>query len=104
MTLKLTLIAGSAIALAACGTTTTERALTGGAIGAGAGALVGSGSGEAGTGALLGGAIGAGVGAATTPSDRVRNRREYYDARTGRYYFRDPATGRFFYEDGAPYP
>jgi len=52
-----------ALAIAACGHTTTERAVTGAAIGAGTGAVL---SGTA-TGAVVGGAAGAAVGAATTP-------------------------------------
>ncbi|MBV8702186.1 MAG: hypothetical protein JO118_00610 [Acetobacteraceae bacterium] len=55
-----------ALALAGCGNTTGSRALTGGALGAGGGALLGGVTGlGAGTGALLGGAGGAGVGALT---------------------------------------
>jgi hypothetical protein len=53
------------LALAACGETRGERALTGGLLGAGAGAAVGSLSGNAGTGALIGGGVGA-VGGAVT--------------------------------------
>lgn len=53
--------------LAACGHTAGHRALTGGAIGAGGGAILGAATGlGAGTGALIGGAAGAGTGAATT--------------------------------------
>ena len=44
-----------------------QRAVGGGLLGAGAGAAVGSLSGNAGTGALIGGALGAVGGAATTP-------------------------------------
>lgn len=54
------------LALAACGETPGHRALTGGAIGAGGGAILGGATGlGAGTGALIGGAVGAGTGAAT---------------------------------------
>ena len=56
--------------LAACGTTTTDRAISGGALGAATGAagsaIVG---GNAGTGALIGGAAGAAAGALTNPED-----------------------------------
>jgi len=52
--------------LAACGTTVTERAATGGLAGAAVGAAV---DGSV-TGAVVGGAVGAGVGAAT--ADRRR--------------------------------
>lgn len=52
----------------ACGDTWGQRAVTGGAIGAGSGAVVGAVT-PLGVlpGALIGGAVGAGVGAATTP-------------------------------------
>jgi osmotically inducible lipoprotein OsmB len=56
--------------LAACGTSTTDRALSGGAIGAGAGALGGAVlGGSPVTGALLGGAAGAAAGGLTDSSD-----------------------------------
>jgi hypothetical protein len=45
-----------------------QRALTGGVIGASAGALIGSVNGSAGRGALIGGALGTLAGALTTPS------------------------------------
>ncbi|MDP1964082.1 MAG: bacteriocin [Reyranella sp.] len=52
----------------ACGDTWGQRAVTGGAIGAGGGAVVGATTGVGVLpGALIGGAVGAGVGAATTP-------------------------------------
>ena len=53
----------------ACGDTWGQRAVTGGAVGAGSGAVAGAlipGLGVL-PGALIGGAVGAGVGAATTP-------------------------------------
>jgi osmotically inducible lipoprotein OsmB len=63
------LLLGLSFSLAACGHTTGSRALSGGAIGAGAGAIVGGATGlGAGTGALIGGAGGAGAGALTTPN------------------------------------
>ena len=55
------LILISCLTLAACGTTSEDRAASGGLIGAGAGALVGATVGLPATGA----AVGAGVGAAT---------------------------------------
>ena len=62
----------SALALAACGRSPGDRALSGGLIGAGTGAaiggIVGGGSGAA-TGALIGGGVGAVGGAATSPRD-----------------------------------
>ncbi len=51
-----------ALSLAACGSSQSDRAISGGAIGAGAGAV---GSAVFGGSALTGAAIGAGVGAAT---------------------------------------
>jgi hypothetical protein len=66
----LTLAAGITLALAGCGQTTGERALTGGLIGAGGGAaigaLAGGGTGAA-IGAAAGGLTGAAAGALTTP-------------------------------------
>ena len=64
--LKTSMIVGL-LALAACGQTTGDRALSGGAIGAGAGAVGGALAGSPGTGALIGGALGAGTGALTSP-------------------------------------
>ena len=55
-----------AFSLAACGRMPGTRAVTGGLLGAGGGAAVGSATGlGAGTGALIGGAGGAGAGALT---------------------------------------
>jgi osmotically inducible lipoprotein OsmB len=63
------LLLGLALGLAGCGRTEGSRALSGGAIGAGAGAIVGGATGlGAGTGALIGGAGGAGAGALTAPN------------------------------------
>ena len=61
----LVLATAGTLALGACGSSTSDRALSGGAIGAGAGAVGGALLGSPGTGALLGGAIGAGAGALT---------------------------------------
>lgn len=60
----------SALSLTACGSSTTDRALSGGAIGAGGGAAAGLLFGSPGTGALIGGALGAGTGA-LTDSDQI---------------------------------
>jgi len=60
----------SLLALGACGTSTSDRALSGGAIGAGAGAVGGALLGSPVTGALIGGAVGAGAGA-VTDSDQI---------------------------------
>ncbi len=55
------------LALAGCGQTTGDRAISGGLIGAGTGAAVsGLTGGSLGTGALLGGAVGAAGGALTS--------------------------------------
>lgn len=57
------------LGLVACGNTPGQRALSGGAIGAGGGALLGVATGGSPlTGALLGGAGGALIGAVTTPT------------------------------------
>lgn len=56
------------LALSACGQTKGERALSGGAIGAGAGAVGGAlMGGDPVTGAIIGGAAGAATGALTDP-------------------------------------
>ncbi len=55
------------LGLAGCGYSPGHRALTGGAIGAGGGAIIGAATGMgAGTGALIGGGAGALTGAATS--------------------------------------
>ena len=58
------------LAVAACGSTKTDRAVSGGGIGAGVGAL-GSAitGGNPVTGAVVGGAVGAGAGALTKQKD-----------------------------------
>lgn len=55
------------LGLAGCGYTTQERAISGGALGAGAGAAVGAIADEPLAGAIVGGALGAGTGALTSP-------------------------------------
>jgi uncharacterized membrane protein len=55
----------SLVALGACGSSTSDRAISGGGIGAGAGALGGWLVGAPVEGALIGGAVGAGTGALT---------------------------------------
>lgn len=58
------------LSLSACGTTGTDRALSGAGIGAGAGAAVGAVTGMGvGTGALLGAAAGGAVGGLTDSDD-----------------------------------
>jgi hypothetical protein len=65
-TLALALTTG--LALSGCGTTQSDRALSGGLLGAGSGALIGSLYGAAGKGAIIGGLGGALIGAATNPN------------------------------------
>jgi osmotically inducible lipoprotein OsmB len=66
--IKLILITTVLLSVTACGNTWGQRAVTGGAIGAGSGAAIGAVTGVGVLpGALVGGAVGAGVGAATTP-------------------------------------
>jgi len=65
---SLVVLAVAALGLGACGRTPGDRALSGGLLGAGAGAAVGSLSGNAGTGALIGGGAGAIGGAVTSPN------------------------------------
>jgi hypothetical protein len=55
--------------VSACGTTSSDRALSGGLLGAGTGAIIGSVTGSAGNGALIGGLGGAAVGALTSSRD-----------------------------------
>ena len=55
--------------VAGCGTSTSDRALSGGGLGAAGGAVIGSLVGAPFAGALIGGAGGAATGALTTPSD-----------------------------------
>ena len=64
------MIAGAlAVSLSACGRTPGERAVSGGLIGAGGGALIGAATGGSPlTGALIGGGVGAIGGAITAPS------------------------------------
>jgi osmotically inducible lipoprotein OsmB len=65
---SLLLLAG--VSLAGCGYSPGSRALSGGAIGAGAGAIVGAVTGIGpGAGAAIGGGVGAIAGAATNPHD-----------------------------------
>lgn len=108
----------SALALMAAACTQSgniERGALGGAVlGGAAGAIIGNntGSGDAGQGAAIGAAIGAAGGAYAGCVRDGRcgagggnvNRRESYDARSGRYYFRDAQSGQYFYENGQPYP
>ena len=65
---KYTVLVGVLFGITACGDTWGQRAVTGGGIGAGSGALLGVVAGfNPLLGAVVGGAAGAGIGAATTP-------------------------------------
>lgn len=60
----------AAFSLAACGTTPTERGLTGAGIGAATGAVIGGVTGgSVGTGAVVGAVVGGAIGATTTKDD-----------------------------------
>ena len=65
---NIVVLAAILLTATACGDTWGQRAVTGGAIGAGSGALLGAATGfNPLLGAVVGGAAGAGIGAATTP-------------------------------------
>lgn len=66
---RVAVLAGSLLLLAGCGTTTSDRALSGGMLGAGAGAVIGAMTGTAATGAAIGAVSGAVIGAATDPCE-----------------------------------
>lgn len=98
-------ISTAVLVLSACTSMTPSEsgALSGAAIGGVVGAVLGDD--EA---ALAGAAVGAAGGwylgcRQEGRCGAVNNRREAYEARTGRYYFRDPQSGRYFYENGEPY-
>ena len=65
--MKVALVLVASLSLAACGQTPGCRALTGGALGASGGAILGAIGGNAGLGALAGGVAGAAVGGLTSP-------------------------------------
>ena len=70
-TISLSVLAAAALlTLGACGTSTTDRALSGAGIGAGVGAAGGLLMGDPLTGALIGGAVGAAAGG-LTDSDKI---------------------------------
>jgi hypothetical protein len=65
---KMAMLAGIGFVLASCGNRPGERALSGGLIGAGAGAAIGAATGgNPAAGALIGGGVGALGGAVTSP-------------------------------------
>lgn len=85
----------------------TQRAVTGGAIGAAGGAALGAAIADddlegALVGGALGAAVGAGIGAATTPTNRTapNGGTMYYDQRADRYFYVDERTGRTYWENG----
>lgn len=100
----------ASLALAACGETTPAKgALGGGAAGAGIGAIIGAATGTAATGALIGAGVGAAAGAVKGCRDQGNcgasshnEKRQYYDEKAGRYYYRDSQNGRYYWEDGSP--
>lgn len=59
----------SLLALAGCGTTPGERAVTGGMLGAAGGAVIGAATGNPAAGAAIGAVSGAAIGAVTDPCD-----------------------------------
>jgi len=63
------LLSLSLLTLGACGSSTSDRALSGGGIGAGVGLVGGALVGAPLTGAAIGGAVGAGTGALTDEDD-----------------------------------
>lgn len=66
---KLILVAALGLGLSACGSMQGERALSGGVLGAAAGAGVGAIAGDPVTGAVVGGAAGTVIGATSNPRD-----------------------------------
>jgi hypothetical protein len=70
-TLSIALVTAAALGLSACGTNQGDRAVSGGAIGAGAGALLGYAVGGIAVvpATIIGAAVGAAGGAITSPND-----------------------------------
>lgn len=69
-TFNFLVLAMAALGLTACGTSKTDRALSGGGIGAGVGAIgAAAAGGSVATGAVIGGAVGAATGALTDKDD-----------------------------------
>lgn len=100
--LRIALLAAPLVLLAACSDPNdrNQRALAGGALGVGAGALIGSVTGSAGRGALIGGALGAVGGALTAAPDQGQR-----DPYVGQQ--RDPRYGGWYdqygnWRQGAP--
>lgn len=115
--MRMILLSALALLSAACTQSgNVERgAIGGGVLGGVVGAVIGNntGDGDAAQGAAIGAVIGAAGGAYAgcvrdggcgAQSGRTVDRRELYDQRSGRYYFRDARSGRYFYENGEAYP
>jgi hypothetical protein len=84
------------LGLAACGITTQDRALSGGALGAGIGAGIGAVThGDIVTDAVLGGAAGAIGGAVTSPRDINLGRPVWREDDPGRPEWRDRGDWRY---------
>lgn len=83
----------SLLMLSGCGTTTGDRMLSGGMLGAAGGAIIGAATGNPAAGAVIGAASGAFVGAVTDPCDldlgspywHRHGGREAYEKRCGRH-------------------
>lgn len=90
-TLALSAVAAAGLMLASCGTSQGDRAVSGGLLGAGAGAVIGGLAGDPGTGAAIGAIGGAAVGALSDPCElnlgdpwwRDHGGRREYDRRCG---------------------
>lgn len=79
LSIKYLVVVGAlAMTTAACGDRPVDRALTGGAIGAGGGALIGAAAGNPWAGAAIGAVGGAAIGAATTPQQPTYYQQPYY--------------------------
>ncbi len=84
----------SILMLAGCGTDPGDRMLSGGMIGAGAGAIIGAATGTPATGAAIGALSGAAIGGVTSPCDlnlgdpywRDHGGRNGYYRRCGRHH------------------
>lgn len=68
-TLAIGAVMASALAIAGCGTTPGDRAVSGGMLGAAGGAVIGAATGNPATGAAIGAVAGAATGAMTDPCD-----------------------------------
>jgi hypothetical protein len=80
-------VVAATLGLAACGSSPGDRAVSGAALGAGTGAIIGAATGTAATGAAIGAGVGAVAGAATTPRDDgyYDRDRDYRDRRECSY-------------------